>query len=131
MPTPYVASRPGSPLSVAVLNRRLTTLAAFRFGYFERINASTPDTIAVELLVPLPMPYPDLTIDFGSALTTPLAGAAIELRGSLIVPDQAFPSCSVPLTPITPGTLAGAAISMSPSGRLPLAATMMTSLDRA
>src|SRR5512139_1418659 len=58
-PQPNWSSRPAGPLSTAVLNRRLTTLAASSFGYFDQIRASTPDTIAVDSLVPELVPKPD------------------------------------------------------------------------
>jgi hypothetical protein len=45
---------------------RLTTLAALRFGYFERTSAATPETIAVALLVPFDIRYPSRFADFGT-----------------------------------------------------------------
>src|SRR5689334_668918 len=39
-PQPNWSSRPAGPLSAAVLKRRLTTLAASSFGYFDQIRAS-------------------------------------------------------------------------------------------
>ena len=55
-PKPYCGSRPGGPASRAVRMILLITFAASRFGYFDRINAATPETIAVESEVPSPQP---------------------------------------------------------------------------
>src|SRR2546421_2665276 len=58
MPYPYSGSRPGVPASRAVAVSRWMTSVADRFGYFDRISATTPATIAVASLVPLPLPVP-------------------------------------------------------------------------
>src|SRR5512133_3025231 len=58
IPYPNSESRPGVPLSTAVAVNRSITCFAVSFGYFARTSATTPATIAVELLVPVPVRYP-------------------------------------------------------------------------
>ncbi|KXK60221.1 hypothetical protein AWW66_19980 [Micromonospora rosaria] len=56
-PWPYWSSRPGGPLSTAVAVNRCTTSLAGSDGYFARINATAPATIAVASDVPVPLRY--------------------------------------------------------------------------
>jgi hypothetical protein len=77
MPYPYSSSRPGLPRSVAVAVSRRMTSTADSWGNFARTNATTPATIAVELLVPSPVTYlPNAPVE-----TMSTAGAASTTSG--------------------------------------------------
>lgn len=85
-------------MSTAVAVSRSITCFAVSFGYFARISATTPATIAVELLVPLPAEYlPPGSVDMMS-----VAGADTTTSGPVTEISAWFPVWSVPATATTP-----------------------------